>query len=190
MSNDNNNGKLSYDLMDAVERQNDVINHQASIDNITNINDRVINVNKAFEYKYASFSKRLVATIIDGFVNFIFLFIIFIFFSFLNAFVFKNSVFIKYLITFLIYFVVLGFIGAPIFGTIELAVKHVTFGEKFSKIHYINYNGSDISTSQAFLKFILNIVFSFIIIIDIIIMCVSSKKQRISETILKLYSIS
>ncbi len=84
----------------------------------------------------------------------------------------------------------MGFTGASLLGVFQSIKKHVTTIEKVSKIKFINYNGSDLSNGKIFLKFIVNACCTFIWVIDVIFMNITSKKQRISEMLLKVYCIS
>lgn len=101
-----------------------------------------------------------------------------------------NSILAVLIIYFESCLVIVGFTGASLLGVFQSIKKHVTTIEKVSKIKFINYNGSDLSNGKIFLKFIVNACCTFIWVIDVIFMNITSKKQRISEMLLKVYCIS
>lgn len=63
--------------------------------------------------------------------------------------------------------------------------KHASIGKRMMKIRIVNENGTDVTTGQLFLRLIIKLFIPYSMIISVITILATKKKQALQDMILK-----
>lgn len=154
-------------------------------------------IQKEENLKYANFGKRFAAFLLDSLVGvgigFLWFFLSVIVFTVIKVCIIAYEVEMNHTLTMISSFIeffpsiLLIIYGQPIisfFGD-KSKKKHASIGKRVMKIRIVNENGTDVTTGQLFLRLIIKLFIPYSMIISLITILATKKKQALQDMILK-----